>query len=188
MATKTITFDGLPLEVTDAAEAAITKLQGQITTLTADKAKVEGDLKTANEAVSTKDGEIAALNKKLEDAKLSPEQIEKMVADRSALVATAKAIEPTLVADGKSEAEIRKAVVSAKLGDAAKDMDDAAVSGAFAVLAKDVKVETKDGLRETIASQPMNVGDAKTEYAKARDKARDDMSNAWRQPAPANAA
>jgi hypothetical protein len=68
VATKTITYDGLPVEVTDAAEAVIRKLEGQLTTLAADKAAVETKVGELTASVSTKDGEIAALTKKLEDA------------------------------------------------------------------------------------------------------------------------
>jgi hypothetical protein len=185
VATKTITFDGLPLEVTDAAEAAIAKLQGQITTLTTAKDAAETKVGELTAAVSTKDGEIAALEQKVKDAAVSPAQLEKLVADRSALIAQAKGIEPNVVTDGKTEAEIRKAVVSAKLGDSAKDMDDAAIAGAFTVLAKDVKV---DPVRNALSGGVTPVEDAKAEYAKARDEARKNLSDAWRPAAPATAA
>jgi hypothetical protein len=185
VATKTITFDGLPLEVTDAAEAAITKLQNQIKTLTDAKDAAEASLKTANETISTKDGEIAALEKKVEDAALKPDQLEKLVKDRSELIAQAKAVHADVVTDGKTDAEIRKAVVTAKLGDSAKDMDDAAISGAFKVLAKDIKV---DPVRDAISNGTPTVGDARAEYEKAREAARQNISDGWRNPAPAEAA
>jgi hypothetical protein len=185
VATKTITFDGLPLEVTDAAEAAIAKLQGQITTLTTAKDAAETKVGELTATVSTKDGEIAALEQKVKDAAVSPAQLEKLVADRSALIAQAKGIEPNVATDGKTEAEIRKAVVSARLGDSAKDMDDAAIAGAFTVLAKDVKV---DPVRNVLSGGITPVEDAKAEYAKARDEARKNLSDAWRPAAPANAA
>jgi hypothetical protein len=189
VATKTITFDGLPLEVTDAAEAAITKLLNQAKAIEDKLAASETKVGELTATVSTRDGEIAALNQKLEDAKVSPEKLEQLARDRAELVATVKAIDPNIVTDGKSESDIRKAVVTAKLGDSAKDMDDAAVAGAFRVLAKDVKpAEQTDALRSVIGSQPVNVADARADYLKARDKAREEQSNAWRRPAPAAAA
>lgn len=133
---KTITLDGLPVNLGDAAavEAAIGKLQKQI----ADGATA---LTTANDKVSTLTGEKAALETKVADleAKLAPAVLDKAVADRASLVATIKALDASIQTDGKTDAELRKAVVTAKLGDAAADMDDAAIAGAFAVLAKDAK-------------------------------------------------
>ena len=65
---------------------------------------------------------------------LPPEAINARVADRAKLIADAKRILPTLTADALDEAGIRRAVVSGKLGDAAKDMDDAAIAGAYVAL------------------------------------------------------
>jgi hypothetical protein len=83
-----------------------------------------------------------------------------MVADRATLVATAKAVDPNVVTDGKTEAEIRKAVVEAKLGDAAKALDDAGVAGAFAALSKDAKADQPGALRDTLRSKPIVTADA----------------------------
>lgn len=128
---KTITLDGLPVNLGDeaAVEAAIAKL-----TATADKAKT--DLADAQTQVSTLTGEKAVLVQKLADAEAAatPEALNKRVADRAKLIADAKRILPTVAADALDEAGIRRAVVSGKLGDAAKDMDDAAIAGAFVAL------------------------------------------------------
>lgn len=164
VATKTITFDGLPVEVTDAAEAVIRKLEGQLTKLTADKAAVDTKVGELTAQVSTKDGEIAALNQKVKDAEIGPDKLQQLVADRSALVDQAKAIDPNVVTDGKTDAEIRKAVVSAKLGDAAKDMDDATVAGAFKAFAKDAPIDPVrkallDGVRSNINDNGASVRD-----------------------------
>jgi hypothetical protein len=184
VATKTITFDGLPLETTDAGEAAINKLLGQLKDARDATSTAEASVKTLTEQVSTKDGEVKALEQKLKDAEIKPAQLEQMVADRATLVAQAKAIDPAVVTDGKTEAEIRKAIVDAKLGDSAKDMDDAGIAGAFKVLAKDVKI---DPVRNALSGGVANVGDAKGEYETARDKQKAKLSDAWKGPA-ANAA
>ena len=182
----TLIIDGLQVtEVSDQAKAAIEKLQGQLKAAEADKAKAEADGNKLMLDVSTKDGEIAALTKKLEDAEIKPAQLEQMVADRSALIAQAKAVHPELVTDGKTEAEIRKAVVDAKLGDVAKDMDEAAIGGAFKVLAKDVK--PIDPVRNALSGGVVSIGDAKAEYDKARAAAKKNLSEAWK-GAPAKAA
>jgi hypothetical protein len=182
----TLIIDGLQVtEVSDQAKAAIEKLQGQAAAAIQAKDAADTKVGELTAAVSTKDGEIAALTQKVKDAEISPAQLEKLVADRSALIAQAKAIDPNIVTDGKTEGEIRKAVVSTKLGDAAKDMNDGAIGGAFAVLAKDVKV---DPIRNAMSgAAPQNIGDAKSDYLAARDLARKNLSDGWKRPA-ANAA
>lgn len=137
--TKTITFDGLPVEVTDAAEAVIRKLEGQLKDAATARTGAETKVGELTATVSTKDGEIAALTTKLKDAEVTPERLQAMAADRASLIAAATAVVPGIVTDKLTAAEIRKAVVTAKLGDSAKDMDEAALGGAFSVLAKDVK-------------------------------------------------
>lgn len=127
---KTITLDGLPVNLGDeaAVEAAIAKLQDnakQATTALAD----------ANAKLATETGKTAALEAKLADAeaKLAPAALDKFVADRAALIAQAKAVVSDLDPVGKTDADIRRAVVTAKLGDKCP-VDDAGVAGAFAVL------------------------------------------------------
>jgi uncharacterized protein len=158
---KTITLDGLPVKLDDAVavEAAITKLQTAI----ADGATA---LVAAQTLASVKDGEIAALTAKLADAEkaATPAMIDARVAERSALVALAKVALPAVVTDGVSDADIRKAVVIAKIGD--KGMDDAAIGGAFAVLTADVK-DVK-----AIFTPKVNDGRSELEAAQAARNAR----------------
>lgn len=127
---KTIMLDGIPVNLGDAAavEAAISKLQDNAS-------KAATALTDAQSALATETGKVAALEKQLSDAnaRLEPAVLDKLVADRAALVVKAKAIAADLVTDGKTDAEIRRAVVTAKLGDACPT-DDAGVAGAFAVL------------------------------------------------------
>jgi hypothetical protein len=90
------------------------------------------------------------------------------------------------VTDGKTEAEIRKAVVDAKLGDVAKDFNDDAIAGAFKGLAKDVK-PIIDPVRNVLSGGVQTVGDEKSEFEKARAKQIADMRDAHKS-APAKAA
>lgn len=131
-----IIVDGLPVSLADEAAVRAVLAKKDAAIEAADKAVAD-----AKAAVSTLTGEKAALEKALADekARTEPAALDKLVADRAALVEKAKAVAPTLVTDGKTDAEIRRAVVEAALGDVAKGMDDAAISGAFAVVAKDAK-------------------------------------------------
>lgn len=141
---KKIVLDGLQVDLSDAdaVAAAVTKLQ--------DQAKASADeADEYKKKMAAKDGEIAALTKQLADAKAAaePAAIDKLVADRAALVSTVKALESAIVTDGKTDAQIRRELVEAKLGDVGKALDDAAIPGAFAVLAKDAeKTEAKDAI------------------------------------------
>lgn len=133
-AVKKIVLDGLQVDLSDAdaVSAAFVKLQ--------DKASAaETALADAQGKLSTVTGEKAALEAKLADAAkvAEPAALDKLVADRAVLIGKAKAAKPDIVTDGKTDADIRKEIVVAKLGDAAATMDDAAISGAFAVLSVD---------------------------------------------------
>lgn len=125
----------------DAREGAFKELQTKVGTLTA-------DLATANTTIQTKDGEIVALTAKLADAEVTPAKLQQLADARADVIAKAKIMAPTLTTDGKTDAEIRKAAVTAKLGDAAKDMADAAIEGAFIAFTKDAK--PADPLRQAI--------------------------------------
>lgn len=146
-----LVIDGLQVtEVSDQAKAAIEKLQGQLTKLQTDKAAADTKVGELTATVSTKDGEIAALEQKLKDAEVSPAKLEQLAADRATLINQAKTLVPNVVTDGKTDAEIRKAVVEDKLGDAAKDLDDGAVAGAFKAFAKDAP--GTDPVRDALSS------------------------------------
>lgn len=104
-------------------------------------AKTLADAEAANEAaLAEKDVELAKLQAQLDDAKakvLSDADIDAKVAARSELVATAKAIAPEVKTDGLKDADIRKAVVTAKLGDAAiADKSEAYIDARFDILAE----------------------------------------------------
>lgn len=138
--TKTVLVDGLSVETTDAGAQAITKLQGQITD--AQRALTDAQAQHAA-AIAAKDGEIGTLKAELQkakDAALKPADIDRMVADRAALVATAKVLAPTVKVEGIADADIRKAVVAAKLGDDfVKDAPQAEIDGMYRAIAKDAK-------------------------------------------------
>ncbi|MEH6676142.1 DUF2213 domain-containing protein [Phenylobacterium sp.] len=145
MTLKTITVDGLPVETTDAGIAAIEKLRGLLNT--ADAALTSANTAHAA-AIAAKDAELAKKDAVIDDLKakvLDDAAIDALVTDRADVIGKAKAIDPKVVTDGKSIAEIKRAV----LGDAAKDKPDAYVDAAFDIKTKDVK--PADPLRKVIA-------------------------------------
>lgn len=137
--TRTVMVDGLSVETTDAGAQAITKLQKDLqdSKAAADQAEIKHrtDNKALNDQIAKKDAEIDDLKGKV----LTDAQVDAKVKARADLITTAKLISDADYS-GKSDADIRKAVVVAKLGDAAiKDKPDAYVEARFDILAEDAK-------------------------------------------------
>ncbi|HEV7258945.1 MAG TPA: DUF2213 domain-containing protein [Bosea sp. (in: a-proteobacteria)] len=179
MSLKTVTVDGIPVEVTDQGATVINTLLGRIAdagkakdTLVADHEKA---LATKDADLAKKDAEIDALKAKvLDDAALDAR-----VQARGDLVAKAKAIAPEVATDGKSDADIRRAVVTAKLGDAAvKDKPTAYIDARFDILAEDVK--PSDPVRGVIKDGPAPT--AKTSVTDAHTAMVTGLQDAWKTP------
>lgn len=174
---RTVMVDGLSVSTTDQGAQAIEKLQRD---LQASASKLV-DANTAHAAVlAAKDQEIGTLKvdlQKAKDAALKPEDIDRLVADRSALVAAVTAIDSKIEIKG-TDADLRRAAVVSKLGaDIVKDASDDMVAGMFKAIAKDVKPAdpfarvVSDGLRQ-------NLDAAGTENKAWADGVSD--LNAWR--------
>ena len=118
------------------------------------KAKMsDAEAKSVTDMYSTKtenDAMIGKLQAEIDDLKgkaMNDAAIDKRVQDRAELIGKAKVIAKDLATAGLSDADIRKATVAAKLGDAAiKDKSDAYIDARFDILAED-SVTTTDSLR-----------------------------------------
>lgn len=165
--TKTITYDGLPVEVTDAAEAVINKVVGQLAAADAKVVARDATIVERDASIVAKDAEIVRLKTDLADAAITPAKLADAARSYATTMAKAKAAGAT-VTDSMSEADAHKAVVTAKMGDAAKDYTADQFALAFTVLTKDTKVEDADPLRDALR-------DAKVEDA---DKAVSDARTA----------
>lgn len=182
-----VEIDGLEVEVTDATASVLRKGIANLVAKAAalQKAfeeKEEGE-KKKKEETDAKDAavaaEIADLKKKLADA-ASPATLDKHVSDRAALVASAKVLHDKVTIDGKTNAEIRREVVSAKLGEKAKDWADEAISTAFETMASfaDTKGDKKgDALAAALRDREPK-GD---EREKAYDERNAKLENAWKE-------
>lgn len=156
-----VVLDGISIETTDQGAEAISKLQKQLSDAGAalDIAKADHA-----KALAAKDAELAKKDAEIDDLKakvIDGAALDALVAERATIVAKAKALDAKVVIDGKSNAEIKRAV----LGDAVKDKSDAYVDAAFDLKTADLK--PADALRETIADA-VTVADA----MKARDAAK----------------
>lgn len=166
---KTVTVDGLSIEVTDQGAQVITKLQKQIADADAAQTKLISDHKAA---IDAKDGEIAKKDAEIDALKgkvLDGAALDAAVQARGDLVVKAKAISPDVKTDGLSDAAIRKAVVVAKLGDAMADKGDAYIDARFDILAEDAA--GTEQLRGAITNlKPINSNDAAAQYEASRQK------------------
>lgn len=155
---KKVLVDGLTVETTEQGAQAIDKLTKQL----ADGVAVVQALKDAHAAaLAQKDAEIDALKAKV----LTDAQIEARVVARADLLAKARAVHDADFS-GKSDAEIRRAVVVAKLGDAAvAGKADAYVDARFDILVEDAAANAdpvRKALSDTATTQP--VQDARAAY------------------------
>jgi len=173
---RTVLIDGLSVITTDAGAQALAKLQGQI----ADAATADAAKDVAHTAaIAAKDAEIATADaaKDAAEAKvLSDADLDKRVADRAALITAAKAIAADVKTDGLADADIRKAVVVAKLGDTMGAKDPAYIDARFDILAEDAA--KGDKVADAITAATV-VTDLSTAYA-VRNAS---LQDAWKSPA-----
>lgn len=127
----TLVIDGLQVpNVSDEAKAAIEKLQRALADEQAKVASLTTDKATA-------DAKVVTLEKQLTDAKLTPAQLRAAAKAFADTTAKAKAMGVN-VSDSMDEPAIQRAVVNAKIGDAAKDWTDEQVAASFATLTANV--------------------------------------------------
>lgn len=173
--TTTVVVGDEAVVTTDEGAKAINKLKATI--VAKDQAISDAAAAHAN-AIVAKDTEIGKLQvqvKELQDKAPTPESIDLLVADRVAIVTQVKAIDASIITDGKSNPELKKAAVAKKFGDDfVKDASEATVDGMFQVMAKDAKIDPLQ--RSSVVSQDA-VGD--TAAAAYNDNIAD-LQNAWK--------
>lgn len=173
---KTLTIDGLIVpNVSDEAEAAITKLSNDKaaaeTKLTASDAKV-AELTTQ---VATKDAEIATLKQQVTDAAITPAKLRDAAKAYAGVCDKAKALGVAFAEDADAEA-IQKAVVTAKLGDVAKDWTADQIAVSFATLTSGIKAAD-----QKVQNLPYpTVKDAATSLADSRRQWLNNKASAYR--------
>ena len=121
------------------------------------------------------DAEIAKLKAEVADAAITPEKLRDAAKEYATVTAQAKALGVTTT-DAMDTAAIQKAVVDAKMGDAAKDYTADHIGIAFAALAKGV-VATADKIA-VIGAPALN--DMAADLAKARNERIANLANAHR--------
>jgi hypothetical protein len=160
---RTVMVDGLSVSTTDQGAQAIEKLTKDRDDARQALATAEAGHKTA---LAAKDTDLAKKDAEIDDLKgkaLDAAALDKLVSDRSSLIATAKAIAPDVKTDGLTDADIRKAVVKAKVGDAAiADKSADYIDARFDILAEAAgKKDGADPVRDAL-KDPANDGKAVT--------------------------
>lgn len=119
---------------------------------------------------------------------MTPEKLEAMVRDRSTMIGKAKVLLPSVVLDGKTDADIRRQIVDAKMGDKAKGWPDDQVRISFDTLAAMVD----DSAVSHVAGS--NLNDVARSFSSATpahgsmtvdqayDKRIERLQNAWKTP------
>jgi uncharacterized protein len=148
---KTVMVDGIACEMTDTAAQLVQKTIGALSaTLDEFKKKDKDKDKECDDAVkkiaeltaivATKDAEIVTLKKGIEDAKLTPAQIDALVSKRQTAIDKAKVILGDATKfDGKTIEDVRRMVVDKHLGEVAKAWTDAQVEVSFDTIAAGIK-------------------------------------------------
>jgi hypothetical protein len=150
MTMRSFVVDGITVEMEErdmqVVERRVNSLENDLETAKADlgalRAASQAEIATAKTEtanatgqVQTKDAEIATLKQQLADAKLKPQDLDKMVEERGQTLGRAKKLlGDALVVEGKTDSEIRRQVVDAKLGDTAKGWTDDMVKASFNTL------------------------------------------------------
>lgn len=163
MTLKIVQVDGLPIETTDAGAQAIAKL-------TADKAALavayDAEIETLKTAIATADAALAKAEAERDAALakvLDAAAMDAAVAARADLIARAKAVAPKVVTDGKTDLDIKRAV----LADRKINLDgksDAYIEARFDTLTEDAA-----GADKTAAAlgDTQQVADAASKEAEA---------------------
>lgn len=159
MTLKTVTVDGIPVEVTDQGAIVIATLQQRL----ADSAKALSTAETAHAtAIAAKDADLAKKDAEIDGLKakqVTDAQLDERVKARGDLIAKAKSISDADYT-GKSDAEIRKAAVISKLGDAAiAGKSEAYIDARFDMLLEDAATDPVRQHFQNKDHKPQNVHD-----------------------------
>lgn len=178
MTNRTLMVDGLSVELADKDAQIVQRALDGFNKKIADMETAAGEAKANLAAKDQEIGTLKAENQKLLDAQIKPEDLDRLVADRSALIEQIKAIDSRIEIKG-SDADLRRAAVKSKLGDEmVKDASDDMITGMFRAIAKDAK--SADPFARVVADGVRQTGDARTEADKARQDRDQSLRDSWK--------
>lgn len=151
MTTKTVVLGDAAVNVAIADAGAVEAFK---TTMLKRVADAEEALEKTEKEKDEEIGKLKAQKKVLEDDAITPAKLTKLIADRVALETQVKALDSQIVCDGVSDADLKKAAVIAKLGDAAvADASEAEISGMFKAISRVADAAPNDSVREALRGQ-----------------------------------
>lgn len=187
MTERTLNLDGVNITVEDKdgqiLERHLTELRKQATDAAAKAETLAAQVADLTKAAGVKDGEVAALKQRVEDNALTPDKLDKALNIRMDIVDRATTFfgDQKYAWQSRSDAQIRRDVVSARMGDQkAKAMNDDAVEGAFLSI---TEPEQQDGFRrmaDSFSGRPANNGSLNDKAAAAYDKRNEELQNRWK--------
>jgi hypothetical protein len=176
-----VLVDGLEVQVSDSTAPILKKFLDAAET-PEEKAKRLEEEAAAAEAAKAKDAEIVTLKSQLEAATPTPEQLDASIEKRAKTRDKARALlGDVLVTEGKTDADIRRQVVTAKVGDESKEWSDLMVEASFNTLAASLKKDARgnplaDAIRDGVKH---SINDKREE---AYQEHLTEMTNAWKTP------
>lgn len=192
MSDRTLTIDGVTITLEDKdgqiLERYLAGLSKQIrdqgeelSALREQIEEFESSITDAKKKTDAKDGEIAVLKQSVEDAKITPDKLDKALEKRMDVVDRATTFfgDQKYAWTGKSDQQIRRDVVTARMSEQkTKLMNDDAVEGAFLSI---TETETNDGfsrMTQSFSRPPVN--NLNDKAAAAYHKRNEQLSNSWR--------
>ena len=187
-----ITIDGVDFEVSDQAAQAVGKLQASLidaekeTQMKAEEVKTKEDEmeEEAKEAKKTED----SLKAKLDDANSkipTADTLDKLVADRTALVDSILKVAPEMEWQGKDADTLRREVVAAKCQNVQMDsVSTDYIKARFDMLVESVESNSQqqldDAFTQQVNDKSKKVEDTRSADVIAREKMMADSQNAWK--------
>ena len=188
-----ITIDGVDFEVSDQAAQAVGKLQKSLTDAEKESQKKAEELQAKEDEMEEKAKEAKksedSLQAKVDDAvsKIpTAETMDKMVADRSALVASVLKVAPEVQWEGKDAATLRKEVVMLKRPNVQMDsVSDDYIQASFDMLVDSIEANPQQELDDAFTRQVKDadanrVEDTRSPSVIAREKMMADSQTAWK--------
>ena len=150
---KQLTIDGVSVEVdsvaADVIQRALKDAEEQKKTDAERIKELEDELETLKAEKEKMDAEIETLKTQAADAQLTPDKLDAAVKQRGELIDSARKLKSDLVTDGKSEADIKREVVSNAMdAEKIKDWTDEQITASFNTLAASAPQSDADPYRQ----------------------------------------
>lgn len=166
-------------------KSSLDKVTQDMAGLTEQITQLNKKLEDAQKEIQTRDAKITTLEQQVKDAAITPQKLDAMVRDHATVAAKAAAIlGSSFKADGMSIEDMRKAVVTNKLGDAAKDWNADQIKASFDTLTAGIDtskpvVSGVDSLASIFTHSAGAPSDPRAAALAARDQR---LADAWKGP------